>query len=429
MGAGALEKIDGMTMESDTLMKAAVSAQEALGVRVKKVRIAHLVSHPVQYLVPVYREISKSPDVDLTVYFYSDTSIGKHFDNDFGREIKWSTTLLGGYRSRFLPSSKDKPTGKKMFEWPNWDLLAEVFRERYDVIWVNSYIGTNAVLTRIAALVSGTPVFFRDDTNLLTPRPPWKRVLKNIFLRGFLRGVGALYVGEESRRYWRFYGIPAQRLFFSPHCVDNDVWSAKARELAPTRNQIRRSFGIDDDSPVILFCGKFIPKKQPLKLLAAFDIVRKELPCWLVMVGDGQLHADVERQIRASEIKNTLLPGFLNQDELPFAYTAADIFVLPSAFHETWGLVVNEAMNFSLPVIVSDQVGCSKDLVKDGWNGFSFAHDDEMQLAHCLRKLVEDAELRKEFGKHSAELVAKYSVEACADGIVRAGCAAGVTST
>jgi glycosyltransferase involved in cell wall biosynthesis len=86
-------------------------------------------------------------------------------------------------------------------------------------------------------------------------------------------------------------------------------------------------------------------------------------------------------------------------------------------------------MNFSLPVIVSDQVGCSKDLVKDGWNGFSFAHDDEMQLAHCLRKLVEDAELRKEFGKHSAELVAKYSVEACADGIVRAGCAAGVTST
>jgi hypothetical protein len=52
-----------------------------------------------------------------------------------------------------------------------------------------------------------------------------------------------------------------------------------------------------------------------------------------------------------------------------------------------------------------------------------------MQLADRLRQLVKDAALRKEFGKHSADLVAKYSVEACADGIVRAGCAAGVRFT
>jgi len=53
----------------------------------RKVRIAHLVSHPVQYLVPVYRELSKSPDIDFTVYFFSDTSLGKHFDVEFGRTV------------------------------------------------------------------------------------------------------------------------------------------------------------------------------------------------------------------------------------------------------------------------------------------------------------------------------------------------------
>jgi glycosyltransferase involved in cell wall biosynthesis len=83
-------------------------------------------------------------------------------------------------------------------------------------------------------------------------------------------------------------------------------------------------------------------------------------------------------------------------------------------------------MNFSLPIVVSDQVGCTKDLVKNGWNGFSFAHDDEQQLVSCLRQLIGDAAMRKEFGANSAKLVAGYSVEACADGIVRAGCAAGV---
>jgi glycosyltransferase involved in cell wall biosynthesis len=402
-----------------------VRAKMAAGIPINKVkvRVAHLISHPVQYLVPVYREISKHPDVDLTVYFYSDTSIGKHFDAEFGREFEWSTPLLGGYKYRFLPSSKGKQTGKT-FEWPNWDVLAEVVRQQYDVIWINSYIGTNAWFVRIAALLSGTPVFFRDDTNLLSPRPFWKRALKAIFLRNFLRGTWALYVGEEARRYWKFYGIPAQRLFFSPHCVDNDFWSSKARELAPRRTEIRRSLGIDDDSPVILFCGKFIPKKQPLMLLSAFSTVRKEVPCWLVLVGDGNLRVEIEERIRESGITNTILPGFLNQDELPFAYTAADIFVLPSAFYETWGLVVNEAMNFSLPVVVSDKVGCGKDLVKDGWNGFIFPHTDERQLADRLRQLVKDAALRKEFGKNSAALIANYTVENCANGIVRAGCAA-----
>ena len=48
--------------------------------------------------------------------------------------------------------------------------------------------------------------------------------------------------------------------------------------------------------------------------------------------------------------------------EAPRAYAAADVFVLPSKLHETWGLVVNEAMNFALPVIVSHKVGCAADI-------------------------------------------------------------------
>jgi len=123
-----------------------------------------------------------------------------------------------------------------------------------------------------------------------------------------------------------------------------------------------------------------------------------------------------------------LLAGFLNQDELPLAYTAGDIFVLPSAFHETWGLVVNEAMNFKLPIVVSDQVGCGRDLVKDGWNGFTFPHDDTEALADRLLRVLQDAELRKTMGANSAALVAHYTVHHCASGVVRAGCIAGAAA-
>jgi glycosyltransferase involved in cell wall biosynthesis len=156
-------------------------------------------------------------------------------------------------------------------------------------------------------------------------------------------------------------------------------------------------------------------------LLDAFARVREQLPCWLLMVGDGPLRGDVERKVRDAGIGNVILAGFQNQDELPFAYTAADVFTLPSAFNETWGLVVNEAMNFALPIIVSDQVGCTKDLLRPGWNGYCFSHGDEMELAARLKDLVSSSEKRAEFGRNSAELIKKYTVTLCASGIVQAG--------
>ena len=390
----------------------------------RPIRIAHLVSHPVQYLVPIYREITRMPGVELTVYYYSDNSLGRHFDEEFGAEFEWSTPLLGGYQHRFFPSSRGKPN-LKPFQRPNWDLLAAVAKEQYDMIWINSYIGANALLARTTALFRGTPVFFRDDTNLLTPRPWWKRLLKSVMLRPFLRGTWALYVGEESKRYWKYYGLPSKRLFFSPHCVDNTYWSQKAQELRPRRNELRRSFGIDDDAPVVLYCAKFIPKKQPQLMLGAFKRARQRVKCWLLMAGDGQLRGEVQQMLKDDDIQNVVLPGFMNQDQLPLAYAAADLFVLPSAFNETWGLVVNEAMNFSLPIIVSDQVGCGRDLVRPGWNGYVFDHNSEAELADRIVELAQDAQLRQSFGANSARLVTEYSVAHCAEGIVRAGRAAG----
>src|SRR6185295_13222299 len=108
------------------------------------------------------------------------------------------------------------------------------------------------------------------------------------------------------------------------------------------------------------------------------------------------------------------------QNELPLAYAAADLLVLPSARHETWGLVVNEAMNFALPIVVSDRVGCGADLVRSDWNGHVVARHDVAALATAIDGLVADSNRRRAFGARSLALVDAYSVEACADGIVAA---------
>jgi glycosyltransferase involved in cell wall biosynthesis len=218
--------------------------------------------------------------------------------------------------------------------------------------------------------------------------------------------------------------MPDERMYPAPYCVDNDELQRRADELAPRRTDLRARFGITDAAPVVLFAGKLIDKKQPLLLLEAFARVRRERPCALLIAGDGPLRPAMERRAEELGLSDVHFAGFLNQSDLPHAYAAADVFVLPSKLHETWGLVVNEAMNFSLPVVVSDKVGCGADLVRSGANGFVVAHGEVSDLADAIARLVDDPELRARFGATSRKLIARYSIEACADGIV-AACTAG----
>jgi glycosyltransferase involved in cell wall biosynthesis len=384
------------------------------------VRVAHLVSHPIQYFAPLYRELALRPEIDLTVYFYSDVTAHEFYCPEFKQMIWWDIPLLEGYRARFFPSAMGKSIDSGFLRRPNWDIIREVASRYYDVVWVHGYAHLTAWFAAAAARASGATVLIREEQTLLDHRPWYRQAAKEVALRALFSLASGLYIGEQNRRYFEYYGMPPSRLFPSRYCVDNRFFRKKAAELAPKRKEIRAAFGITDDAPVVLFCGKFIQKKQPLLLLETFERVRRQKRCWLLMVGDGPLRPAAEGLVKRRQIPNVLMPGFLNQTELPAAYTAADIFALPSAFQETWGLVVNEAMNFSLPIVVSDRVGCAEDLVRPGWNGFIVAHQDTERLAGAIATLVTDEEMRRTLGARSLQLIREYSIAACADGIITA---------
>ncbi len=354
------------------------------------------------------------------MFFFSDSTLTKFKDDEFSKEIEWDVSLLDGYIARICPSATKNKIQDSIFHMPNWDIIKETAFGKYDVIWVHGYAHLNTWLAAIASFFSGTKILIREEQTLLNGRPWYKLLLKTVLLRLLFRLTYGLYIGENNRRYFEHYGMASTRLFPARYCVDNDFFRGKGGELTARKKEIRSEFGFFDDAPVILFAGKFIEKKQPMLLIEAFARLRKELPCRLLMVGDGPLRQSMESLIRRLDVPDVVLTGFLNQTELPRAYAAADIFVLPSAYMETWGLVVNEAMNFSLPVVVTDKVGCAADLVKDGWNGFVVEHRNVDALKNAMKILVGDSKLRKEYGQRSLELVSRYSIKSCADDIVAA---------
>jgi glycosyltransferase involved in cell wall biosynthesis len=180
---------------------------------------------------------------------------------------------------------------------------------------------------------------------------------------------------------------------------------------------------VRDQSPVILFVGKLQPKKQPGMLLEAFRRVRELYRCTLMLVGTGELEDQLRRSVASQSIPDVIFTGFLNRSEISQAYVAADLLVLPSSLNETWGMVVNEAMNFGLPVIASDMVGCVPDLVQNGNNGYVFDHRELQELTDVLAKLVTDRDLRIRLGKRSLDRITQWSPRMAAEGLVEAAIA------
>jgi glycosyltransferase involved in cell wall biosynthesis len=93
--------------------------------------------------------------------------------------------------------------------------------------------------------------------------------------------------------------------------------------------------------------------------------------------------------------------------------------VLPSD-NEPWGLVVNEVMCAGIPVIVSDEVGCVPDLVKDGVNGYQMKAGDIPSLAAAIEKLLADEHRRKRMGAASRFMIREWGYEQCRQGMTAA---------
>jgi glycosyltransferase involved in cell wall biosynthesis len=94
--------------------------------------------------------------------------------------------------------------------------------------------------------------------------------------------------------------------------------------------------------------------------------------------------------------------GAVPNKQLTKVYQEHDVFVLPS-YSEVWGLVVEEALNNGLPVIVSSRVGCTDEIIEDGRNGLIFKNNDADSLLSCIHR-IQNVDLYNKMRKHISEL-------------------------
>jgi glycosyltransferase involved in cell wall biosynthesis len=382
-------------------------------------RLAIVLSHPVQYYSPWFRWLRANTPLEFRVFYLWEFGVTTQRDPQFGLTFRWDVDLLAGYDSEFVPNIAREPGTHHYGGLDNPQLTARLAAWRPDAVLLFGYNWRSHQRVVWWARRQGMPLLFRGDSHLLgrAQLPLLRRVLLRFLYRQF---AAFTYVGAANREYFRSLGVPDARLFLAPHSVNAEHFNPADQATRAAAHKLRDELGLTGKR-IVLFAGKFSPAKQPVPLLEAFLAVATADDA-LVFVGDG-----VEKsQLTALAAKRPDAPvrflPFANQSEMPARYLLADLFVLPSRGHyETWGLAVNEAMHLGVPCLVSDLVGCQRDLVKPGETGWVFAAEDPAALAVTLRTALRTPpEEMRRLGRNAIATAGQYTYQQTSDGLLAA---------
>jgi glycosyltransferase involved in cell wall biosynthesis len=360
------------------------------------------------YRIPVFNALAQRPEIDLHVVFLSENDPTLRQWRVYKDEIK--------FQYHVLPSWRQRLGGYNILI--NRGVRSALNQIKPEVVLSGGYNYLASWQAAYWARVHRVPLLLWTESTAFDRRRSYRFV--EFIKTRFLSLCTAFVVpGRSSLNYLKDLGIAEQRIFTAPNAVDTSLFSRLAETARHGGVQERSRHALP--SRYFLYVGRLVQAKGVFELVEAYARLDAEIrsEIGLVFAGDGSDHEALAE--RASRIASGTIQilGFVHREELPELYALADGLVFPT-HSDPWGLVVNEAMACSLPVIVTSVAGCALDLVQDGWNGFVVPPGDPSQLSSAMARLAADSGLCTEMGAESRKRVEAYSPAAWAEGIVDA---------
>lgn len=317
-------------------------------------RVGVVTPIPTPYRDPFWNAFSRTPGVDLTVFY---CSAGKS-------DRPWTEGWENDFRSEVLP-------GRNLLSWRGADascfwnpgIRNRLAAGQFDALLIGGYNHPTMWAALRFAVRRRIPFFLMCESHLRKHRSGWKQTLKRPVLRWIVkRAAGFLPTGRLSAEFLQYYGADPRAMTALPNvpdlvCVRTQVQALRGSAPSPLPAELA-------GRPVVLFVGRLIPKKRAELVIRAFAEIDARLGAVLAIVGDGPLRPELEVLADQLGIRSRVhFAGFVQPREVLRWYALARVFVLPSS--ETWGVVVLESLAAGVPVIVSDEVGCVEDVVRD----------------------------------------------------------------
>lgn len=302
-----------------------------------------------------------------------------------------------------------------------FSVLNEV--KKYDLVHITAFWNFPVFAGSFACLLKKKPyiisprgVLYEDAINIKSKYI--KKTYYELIAKHYLNSASAVHFTTEHEREGLAKFI---KLMNDSFVVPNGIDLAKYKNL-PNKGSFRKKFSISNDKKIILFLGRIHKQKGIDLLINSFEeCVKNCSDLLLVVVGSGDENYvnSIKRTLNEKGIiQNTLFTGFLKSNEKLAAYIDSDIFILPSYF-ENFGMSVIEAMACGVPVVVSNQVGISKDI--EIYNAGTVVGTNVQSICKGVKQILENPSLSKELTNNAKELLLRnYEISNVADKMISA---------
>lgn len=271
----------------------------------------------------------------------------------------------------------------------------------FDTIVICGYSKLTDLLALAYLKCNHIPYVMEVDGGLIR-RDGWlQKAVKTWAVRG-----AALYLssGKPTTEYLVHYGAQESRVRKYPFASWFEADLPRAIPSFDERKACRAELNMSEDK-IVLSIGQFIPRKGFDVLLQAAQGLPENVGVYIVGSEPTQEYISLREELK---LTNVHFMGFQNKQQLAKYYTASDLFVLPTR-EDIWGLVINEAMAFGLPVVTTDRCVAGMELIREGVNGYIVPVDDAGALRDAIvRTLAGDMSA---MGRASFDAISGYTIE------------------
>jgi len=297
---------------------------------------------------------------------------------------------------RFALPPRTRPLGRR---WRLARALVEATQDSQDVV----VLATTYLFAQVCALVLVLrPRSFRLVVtvcgpelirhSLWSPREWWRRLIWTLLNRLSDR---IICISQFSRRLARSAGIPDEKIRVVYVGVDTDYFKP-----APDADAWRTSVLAGSRGPLLLTTGRLDRRKGHDVALEAVDLLRAQYPdLRYAIIGHGEEEATLRSKVQRLGLESQVIfLGRVSRDDLRRAYSAADVFLLPTRQEGNWveaqGLVVIEAGLCGVPVVVGRHGGVLE-IVTDERTGLLIDPRSPREAAQAVGRLLGDSSLRE----------------------------------
>lgn len=232
--------------------------------------------------------------------------------------------------------------------------------------------------------------------------------LQGIFKRILLKGaVRHLTTADEHINYLKSLGIPQDKIYKYPFTSIREKDILEPSEInQELKNEIKRRIGITEPK-VVLTVGQMIYRKGIDILLKASVGLGDGVGIYII---GGKAEEEILELKENLGLNNVHFVDFKIKNELVKYYFAADVFVFPTR-EDIWGLVVNEAMAYGLPIVSSHRSIAAQEMVVNGVNGIMAEAENPHSFHNAIKKILDSPLLAEEMKNSSLRRIRDYTIE------------------